>query len=63
MADAVFHRVHELVVSPGADAGFLVGRQVGAEQIAERRVDHDAAGKGRAAGRGMAGRAIAGCAR
>ena len=57
---ALGHRVDELVVGPGADAGRRIGRDVRRQDDAERRFDRAPAGKVVAAARQrMAGRAIA----
>src|SRR6185437_1042467 len=52
-ADAVVHRLVELLVGPLADAGFLVRRDVGRIDRAERRGDRAAAGEGLALVVGM----------
>src|SRR6185312_5450297 len=57
-AHATLHRAQEVVVGPGADAGLAIGRQVGGEKLAERRLDGAAAGIGLAIGIGMAGGAV-----
>ena len=57
---AVVHRPVKVVGRPVTDAGLRIGRDVGREHIAERRVHAPAAGEGQAAFLGMAGDAIAG---
>ena len=54
------HRAREIVLRPAADAGRVVRREVRRHDRAERRLQRKAAGKRLAAGRGMAGDAIAG---
>src|SRR3954447_5012165 len=57
---AVVHRPVELGPAPAADAGVIVGRDVGAHDCPERRLYLEAAGERRPAFGGMAGDAGAG---
>ena len=56
----VMHHLVELVGRPLADAGLRIGRDVGGVERAERRLHRQAAGKGLAFARGVAGDAVAG---
>jgi hypothetical protein len=57
--DPFVHRPVELVCAPQADAGFRIGRDVGREQSAKRRVQTVPAGKGHATVGRVAGDAVA----
>jgi len=59
-ADALLHGLDELIVGPVADAGFLVRRDVGRVQRAERHLHRQAAGVGLAAFGDVAGQAVRG---
>ena len=56
----VMHHLVELVGRPHPDAGLRIGRDVGGVERAERRLHRQAAGKGLAFARGVAGDAVAG---
>ena len=55
---AAMHRVEEILIAVIADAGFLVGRDVGRVQRAERQLEAEAAGILLAARRGVADHAV-----
>jgi hypothetical protein len=57
--EALRHRALEIVERPFADAGIGIRRDVGADKIAERGFQDDAASEGLACRRRMACRAIA----
>ena len=59
-ADALLHGLDELIVGPVADAGFLVRRDVGRVQRAERHLHRQAAGVGLATFGDVAGQAVRG---
>ena len=46
LGDALMQRAHEIVVTPGADAGLLVRRDVGRIDRTERQMEREAAGEG-----------------
>ena len=58
--DAFAHRARERRIRPRADAGVRIGREVRRVDRAERRIERGPARVGRAAGRRVAHRAIAG---
>src|SRR6185503_18728867 len=52
------NRAAKITFAPAADASVTIGRDVGRNDLAERRFQYRAAGKGLAAWRGMAAFAI-----